>query len=321
MNLQLPSAPAKAARAVRDCPVCPAPGSAPVRRSRATRASARTPGASRRGVTGLVGAVVVLAAAASPAPASAMTATVAGTPPEAALEPRVGHAYRLATGELVYRVVHEPRVDGRRLLGDHVRYVAPDGDLIARKTVRFGEYPLVPAFRLEILDNGRVAGLERLGGDRVELFNRDGDDGEIERAELTAPSGLVADAGFDLLVSRRLGELKAGETLQFPFAVPSRLTTIDFRVYMVDRREVLGEAAVVVRMEPANVFFRWLVNPIHIAYDADTGALLRYEGLSNLPDPRREGRYRVRIDYPPDDADPAAPQPAEPDEASAARGR
>lgn len=267
----------------------------------------RCPGR-RRLAYRLAGAVVALAAMVSPGPAAAVTGTVPGTVPEASLERRVGHAYRLATGELAYRVVHEPRVDGERLLADHVRYVTPDGELIARKTVQFGGNPLIPAFRLEIVRNSHVTGLERLSPDRIELFSRDGADAETDRTEMTVPSNLVADAGFDILVNRRFDELKAGEVLRFPFAVPSRLRTIQFRAQMVDQREVLGEPAVIVRMEPANAFYRLFVDPLHFAYDAETGALLRYEGPSNLPDPERDGRYRVRIDFPPGDAKPVAPE-------------
>ena len=55
------------------------------------------------------------------------------------------------------------------------------------------------------------------------------------------------------------------------------------------------------------MFLRWLANPIDVAYHAETGALLRYEGLSNIPDPDRDGNYRVRIDFPPDGVEPEPP--------------
>lgn len=251
------------------------------------------------------GAAAALAALAVTGPAAAATGAV----PEAALEPRVGYAYDVATGELAYRTIHEPRVAGDRLLADYVRYVSPDGELVARKIVDFGKDPLVPAFRMEIVGDGYVKGLERLGGDRIELFNRDGEDAEFERTEMSIPKGLVASAGLTMLINRRFDELKAGETLEFPFVIPSRLRTIDFRVRMVDRREVLGEPAAVIRMEPANAFVRWLVDPIDICYHAETGALLRYVGLSHLSGPERNGKYRVRIDFPPDGAEPVPPEP------------
>lgn len=243
---------------------------------------------------------------------TASAVTVPGTVPEATFERRVGHAYRLATGELVYRIIHEPQVDGERLLADHVRYITPDGELIARKTIHFGDNPLVPAFRLETVRNGYLVGLEPMGGNRLELFRRDGEDAAIERAETTAPPGLVAEAGFDILINRHFDELKGGRTLRFPFAVPSQLRILEFRVQPVDRRDVLGEPSVVVLMTPVRMFIRLFVDPIHLAYHAETGALLRYEGPSPLPDPEHGDRYPVRVDFPPADVQPVAPEPTAP---------
>ncbi|MDZ7747617.1 MAG: hydantoinase/oxoprolinase family protein [Halofilum sp. (in: g-proteobacteria)] len=244
--------------------------------------------------------------------ALAGSAGAAGDIPQAALERRVGHAFLLATGEPVYREIHEPRVADGRLLGDRVTYRGPDGAVIARKRVDFSRRPLAPTFRARGPAQPATPRAWSTGGagDGLALFHRKGRDAELRRAVIDAPPGLVADAGFDVLLYRRLDALAAGETLAFPFAVPSRLDTVRFRLRAIDRRTVLGAPAVVIRMEPDSALLRWLVEPIDVAYHAETGALLRYEGVSNLPRPDAEGNYRVRIDFPPDGA---APQPPAPD--------
>ncbi len=232
---------------------------------------------------------------------------VAGPVPDAALERRVGHAYSLATGEKVYREIHEPVVESGELVGDEVTYRTPDDRVIARKRVDFSRRASAPAFRLTDERTGYVEGLEWIARDRAALFRREGGDAAMERVEIDAPAELVADAGFDVVIYRRLDELKRGDELTFPFAAPGRLATYDYRLRKIGEARVLGAPAVQIRFEPQSTILRWLADPIDVAYHRDTGALLRYEGVSNLPNPDGDGNYRVRIDFPPEGRSPAPP--------------
>lgn len=221
-------------------------------------------------------------------------------------QPRVGHAYSLETGELVYREIHEPRTVDGRLRSDRVEYRGPDGELLATKDVDYSPDPVCPAFRLEDRRTGYVEGLEWTDG-APELFTRESAGASMERVRVEATKDLVADAGFDVMVFRELERLQEGAEPVFPFAVPSRLRTLDFRLRSLGTRQVLGQQATVIRMELANPLLRWLVDQIDVSYNADTGALLRYEGISNLPHPDGDGNYRVRIDFPPAGVDPVPP--------------
>lgn len=235
-------------------------------------------------------------------------ASVHASVPAVALGPRVGHAYSLATGELVYRELHDPETADGRLLRDRVEYRGPDGELLARKLVDYTPDPLCPAFRLEDLRSGYVEGLEWASDGRPVLFHRDNGQAPLERQPVAAEE-LVADAGFDMLIYRTLDALQSGARPEFPFAVPSRLDTLTFRLRSLGRQQILQRPATLVRMELANPLLRWLVDPIDVAYHAETGALLRYEGISNLPNPDGDGNYRVRIDFPPDGVQPQPPVP------------
>ena len=254
-------------------------------------------GAPARGA--LLGLLLAFAIAGSTVSAAAV--------PDAALAPRTGYAFALDTGELVYREVHEPRVADGRLVADAVTYESPGGEVFARKRVSFEAAPLAPAFRLEDTRTGYVEGLEHLDDGRIALLHSKRGEGRMRRTVLDPPADVVADAGFDLLIYRNLERLKAGATLRFPFAAPSQQGTVAFRLRRVAEREVLGEPAVIIRLEPDNPFIRWLADPIDVAYHADTGALLRYEGLSNIPDPASDENYRVRIDFPPAGVEPRPP--------------
>lgn len=231
----------------------------------------------------------------------------AASAPEAALEPRVGHAFALDSGRPVYREVHDPEVVNGELVSDRVEYVDPQGETFARKRVSFSVAPLAPSFRLEDTRTGYIEALERRDDGRIELVYRKREGAAVERTVIDPPRDVVADAGFDLLIYRNLDRLRAGETLRFPFAAASQQQTIPFRLRVIDEREVLGEPALVIRMEPDNMFIRWLADPIDVAYHAGTGALLRYEGLSNIPNPDSDENYRVRIDFPPEGVEPEPP--------------
>lgn len=233
----------------------------------------------------------------------------AASAPDAALEPRVGYAFALDSGQPVYREVHSPEVVDGELVVDRVEYVDPEGETFARKRVSFGDNPLAPAFRLEDSRTGYIEALERRDDGRIELIFRKRGGASIKRTVIDPSPEVVADAGFDLLIYRNLDRLQAGETLRFPFAAASQQQTIPFRLRRIDEREVLGEPALVIRMEPDNMFIRWLADPIDVAYHRETGALLRYEGLSNIPDPDADENYRVRIDFPPDGVEPQPPDP------------
>lgn len=243
-------------------------------------------------------AVAALILAGGPTPAWAQ----GGAP-----QPRVGHAWSLETGELLYREIHNPRMADGRLQGDRVEYRGPAGELLATKTVDYRPNPVCPAFRLEDRRTGYVEGLEWGDDGRAVVFTRENAEASVERARLEAAEDLVADAGFDVMVYRQLDRLQQGAEPVFPFAVPSRLRTLDFRLRRLGERQVLGQQATLIRMELDNPILRWLVDPIDVSYNAETGALLRYEGISNLPRPDGDGNYRVRIDFPPEGIEPEPP--------------
>jgi hypothetical protein len=231
---------------------------------------------------------------------------------DTARERRVGHAFSLTTGERVYREIHRPLTQAGRLVGDRVTYRDPRDRVIARKEVDLSRRSTAPSFRLRDWRTGYIEGLQETGDGGLEMIKRDGAEASLERQRIEPMPGLVADAGFDIAVYQNLASLKNGEIFAFPFAAPGRLAVYDYRVRRVDEREVLGEPAVVIRFEPDTAILRWLVDPIDVAYHRERGTLLRYEGVSNLPNPDADGNYRVRIDFPPDGRSPRPPQPGSP---------
>lgn len=209
---------------------------------------------------------------------------------------RVGYAYALDDGERLYREIHRARWERGQPVTEEVTYRGVDGEVMAVKTIDYRRSQRAPSFRMEMKAVRYREGLQPTAEGLRAFVLPVGE--RRERGDIV-PGGedLVVDAGFDRLIEQRLADLKAGKRLTFRFLVPSRLEAYAFRAKMVERTRVLGQPALHVRMEPANVFLRWLADPVDVFYHWEAGRLLRYEGPSNLRRPDGDNPL-VRVDFP-----------------------
>lgn len=214
----------------------------------------------------------------------------------------VGTAYSLDGERVLYR---ERRVEEWRdgaLVACEVDYLTPDGELFAEKSIRFESGRTTPEFTfVDYREQFREGARTEPGV--VELFSGAGDSLESRRAEL--PEAPVIDAGFDQFIRDNFERLAAGERLAFDFAVPAEQRFVRFEIERSGAVEYDGRAALALRMRPANVLFRLLVDPIRLVYDAQR-RLLEFAGISDIRDDSGE-RYQARIvfDYSPDSTPPA----------------
>ncbi len=220
----------------------------------------------------------------------------------------VGQVRDAKTQALLYTEIHDQTLapDGAVLSGV-TTYQDPQGKTFARKTLDFRQHRSIPLFTLDVPGQRYSEGIRRLSP-KAELFKRDG--GEEQRELLTVRDGLVAaDEGFNQLLSDQLSALSRGETVNFTLLVAGSLDQFRFRAQAVSgklaERGTASDAAgarlppLVVRVEPDSML-RMVVPSIILSYDARSRFLLRYEGLSNIPNPATGKVFdRVRIDYAP----------------------
>ncbi|HKJ89361.1 MAG TPA: hypothetical protein VKA48_12760 [Gammaproteobacteria bacterium] len=215
--------------------------------------------------------------------------------PEAAFgKERVGYAYSLDNGELLYKELHETRAREGRPATGRVTYRDTDGRVIAEKTLDYRENPLAPDFHLHMPLVDYQEGLRTSRGAR-EVYYQPAS-GEKASREVPVERRLVADAGFDRLIEGRLDDLSAGDPLTFDFLVPSRLEAYAFQAVKAGETEIRGKPAVHVRLEPANPFFRLIAGGVDVFYHRESGKLLRYKGLSNLRD-ADGNNLRVQVEF------------------------
>lgn len=212
-------------------------------------------------------------------------ATLAGSLSAAAIpEGRVFHgdAYDTRSGALLYRESHYLFRDDDGA-GRLVLYRCRDGVPFARKHVFYGEQPQAPAFSLRDARIGYREGLRR-GRLGPEVYVQEGRDQAEQHALIDAVPDMVADAGFDEFVRRYWDVLQRGETLRFPFLVPSRLQVMDFRVRKYDSDKEGDERESIFRLQ-LGAWWAFVLPHIDVAYRDRDQRLMRFEGLTNIRDP------------------------------------
>ncbi len=214
----------------------------------------------------------------------------------------VGYAYDGDTKALLYKEIHHESVDESGEVELKTLYLGPEGETIATRYVDFSDDFLAPQFRFRDSRAEYSEGLYREGS-KTFVFRHFRDRPNDEIREISGQNRLVADAGFDRLVTANWNQLLLGDKVHAEFLVPARLRTLQF-VIQKEREWVLdGVPVVTFRMTSANLFLRVLVGPIRVTYHRDDRCLMVYEGFSNIKGPGDEG-LNLRIEFPLDERNP-----------------
>lgn len=204
-----------------------------------------------------------------------------------------GYATDRVTGAPLYSETHRQTFQGDVLVSHHTEYRDPDGTLFATKHLDYRTLPFAPTFRLDDLRNGYHEGAQYADGKYL-LYRGTKSDAHEDVADVAPGPDLVADSGFDRYIEAHLSDLLERKQLHLRLAVAGKLTTVRFRV---DTLRIDDAHEIELRAEPDSLL-SFFVAPIHLTYDADSGRLIRYVGISNIRSPSGE-LYDARIDFPP----------------------
>lgn len=206
-----------------------------------------------------------------------------------------GTAYSQERKTLLYTEHHHQSATDGKLHHATVVYLKPSGNVLAKKSLEYGGHPFTPNFHTENIETGEMESGELEDG-KYRVWYQAHKDAKLTSGTINLSNDLIADAGFDLYVRAHMAQLLEGKTVRFQFLVPSRLAAYGFKATVSGNAVVLNRNAVIITVEMDNFLFRWLTQPFKLAYDATTGELLSYDGLSNLGD--RRGKFKVHITYP-----------------------
>jgi hypothetical protein len=165
----------------------------------------------------------------------------------------------------------------------------------ARKLLTYTASREDPTFEFEDARFGYLEGLRTVAGGR-EVFQRPKAGAELRTRMVPTGATIVSDAGFDEFVRRHWDEIEAGKTVRFPFLVPSRLTTMAFKVKKNRETTIEGSTASVIRLNLGG-FLGLFLPYIEVSYRKSDRVLMRYKGLTNIRDAAGDN-VTAQIDFP-----------------------
>lgn len=194
-----------------------------------------------------------------------------------------GTARTFPAGEQAYTETHEYVGTTHR-----VAYRDPSGRIIAEKTLDYGCDDNAPEWRQQDLRNGRKLGGHWAGEEYV--LQRD------DRSTRIRPDApFVASSGFDHFVRQQWSRLERGDTVEFDFALPARLSSIGMRIHQTPAPLYQPGVVEWFLVEPSSGFFRMFGGTILLGYDENRD-LAFYRGPSNIGD-GKGGSLMVEIRY------------------------
>jgi hypothetical protein len=208
-----------------------------------------------------------------------------------------GTARDLSLAKTLYREAHFISEPGTAREVRIVHYQCANSSAVfARKELDYSLSRELPRFTLTDARLGYAEGLRTLANGRAQVFQVSGLRRAERQALLPAGKSIVADAGFDEFLRRHWAELERGESIKFPFLVPSRLHEVEFKISKHHDVTIDGAAASAIRLHLAGVF-GWFLPYIEASYRKSDRALLRYKGLTNLRDAAGDN-LAAQIDFP-----------------------
>lgn len=222
-----------------------------------------------------------------------------------------GTAYSLDNDQILYREDHTLTMKNGQPIERTTLYYDADNQLFAEKNNRYrsqfnnsdssnsdsnntgSDNSATPDFMLTDDRYGYSESMEQDGKRwRVEYKEPEESGNKILSKPDYTP---VIDAGFDEFVRAHWNDLMEGDTVNFSFAVPSRLEWIDFRLIPLAQKD----GTLTVEMRLKSRWIAWLLDPVFLTYDIKSKRLLTYRGLTNIRTMNGDGiKAEIRYTYP-----------------------
>jgi len=209
-----------------------------------------------------------------------------------------GEAFDLESGALLYTEEHQYQGE----FGHKVIYRESNGETFAVKSLNYQPSFTAPAFEQNNFRQGELIKVIDQNDDRFLLEYQKNAKAKLKQGELAITPNLVIDAGFDNLVRQQWSYLTSGETLVFPYLLPTRLRPVNLSIRSIDCSFTSATETtkplkkVCFKIAPKQWLIKQLTSPLLLTYSTESRQLLEFVGRSNIAD--KNGRYQdVRITY------------------------
>ncbi|VUD52797.1 hypothetical protein TDB9533_01705 [Thalassocella blandensis] len=207
----------------------------------------------------------------------------------------MGKAYSLDGKELLYTEFYTQLDDAVW----RVQYISNEDKLVADKTINYEYSKIQPSFTIKNYWAKEVSVVE-LRQNKLKVSH-----GELQDKtdaldfEMLEKNGLIVDAGFVAFILEHWDEFQQEKVFEYPFVVPSRLSTITMQTQQVRCQQDLLNEEYLMRLQQdasgkefyscfrtraKNALLRLLVSDIFLVFSQGDKKLMRFKGLGNIAD-------------------------------------
>ena len=216
---------------------------------------------------------------------------------------RTGYAVKFETlvgnatkgGALVYTEDHKVQyADSGRVESATTVYKDASGKAIAEIRSDFSKSLSAPAHDFKDFRFKQSYGI-RYDGEKLVMYSQEGSEPEQTKALPVNGKGslIVGCQGLAYYFRDHIAELKTSKALPIQFLIPGKLETYNFEL-VYKNTDSAGLAVFEIHIK--NWFLRLFAPKLVLNYDTVKNRLVKYQGLSNLYDDKKE-MQNVTIDY------------------------
>ncbi|TDO95855.1 hypothetical protein [Marinomonas balearica] len=170
-----------------------------------------------------------------------------------------------------------------------VRYFEPDGSLFTLKRLDYSQSLIAPD--LEQLNQRQGEKISVKLKDKIVLSYKANSKEKPKETVFNPSNQLVIDAGFDRYIRQNWADLTAHSARSVMYLVPSRHTTVEFKIQRKTCLAAQEPSFVCFVVKPNAWWLSLLIDPLLLTYDATNKQLMRFVGRGNIAD--KKGKYQT----------------------------
>ncbi|NOU61184.1 hypothetical protein [Marinifilum caeruleilacunae] len=198
--------------------------------------------------------------------------------------------------EFIYKEIHKELFEEGKHIRTITSFVCDENNEFAKRELDFRNSFQKPTYRLTDNRSGLLEEVTYRGNNQFDIRYKKNKKSKLKEKSLFVPEPAIVDGGFNYFIKENWDQILSEQKLDFNFLSVAFQDYFSFRIYRVKEKEQ-NDKMVVLKMESQSALLRVLMNPIYISYDSDTRRILKYEGISNIRNPKGSS-YKALLQYP-----------------------
>lgn len=200
-----------------------------------------------------------------------------------------------AQGEFVFKEHQKEFFYKNKIVRKLTEYRNPENNVIARRNLDFRKSLYCPDVIMEDFRNGKRS-MVTINQDKIRLYFKKDSISEEKIKDINLPGNFITDDGLHFFIMIHWNYLLENKKVYFYFPVPRLSNIYKFQLSLDNIKE---KGKVIIRMDPLDFILKKLMKPVYFEYDKGMKRLVRYSGISILPDdPEKISNVVVYYNYP-----------------------